>query len=1187
MKLQGLVGFVAGAVAIPVVAFSETNEWRGASGAAWGEPANWSLQRVPAATDWVKFTTAVTVAPPADFTGVFWVSGAKVAATVSETTRFSLKLDGTDAGFTKSGAGVLTVQPCRGVNPGTVTVASGEMDFAGNGEEAPGAFDKLSVAAGAKARVVESPIATRHGAIQHGGYSTGTLLPEGFTTPYYNWYTSGNSAMADYIWDSWFCCSTRVSRVYVPEGFEKPLLYKNLGTPAELLAFPDATVIFHRAIILGETPKAGHYTIQSGGDGSGVMTSVFLDGDCWWSAYWKSTYDKNYTISRGWHELKTTHWAEGKTYGWKVGWQAFSRTSSVPEDSGRITEDMLWLGVCFNAIDLAAGGEIAIADGQALGLSMTENLKLDGTFRGESANAMLSLMSSYETADMQLTGLKPLTGLDSFGGKIELGRSTVVRLPDNAAAASYTILGKGKVQVASGTESRFGSDFTGTFVVPEGVSFTLPEATANRVEGAGRVVLATGTKPMDAGAFTGTKELNPASAAYTLADVVGARGADAPELKDGATYTLRRVKAVHAVEGTAEMPPLSDTTAWKFMGAYENANMRIVAPDGTIFPLDPNKLPYFGDNGELVMVDACDKCRRGVYLTGMPIKEGDSWGCEFDLHVYIPTPSPYAGQHGWPANCDNRSGAFGVILCDGNPGAKFDANKTFMAWDGSCGFHQAYWTTGTWTLLHNGHQQTEGLTSQQAGGIDLTQPYHIAVTGRNGAMTVRMTQGAKSYERIIDVRRAFQSGFATLGIFASGDNWGEKQTGMPWARIEVSNFSGYKSVPAEPRISTDDEPDARMALTADNWVVSSQAVFADGVLKLITTEENYKYGHAICKTPVSSRQAFEVEYDVTYTKSASSGTATLQAFLLQTEGTAPTFTHSGNGFGCFDLKNTPSYGFATQTYDNYMMFVSSKGDTTLEQDRHAGKTLTISANVANHVKLIYDGMGGMHVVYQSNGKTDDSFYAFADLADLDQDVYLTFSIGTTWAPCGKVSVSNFKFTPRTATFADVKLGGLSVAAGNSATVKLPDATGTASGVFGIDRVKLGTGAALSVAPMLDGAAVEVGEVESAGAATLNVAADSVVTYGGFAFTGTAPYALSLAGAGKVAFADPLAFRIPEAWSHKPTFALVDYSEATLEGDGPEARPLANEDGAAIKRGQVSDKAKVFTYERNGMLIIFR
>ena len=1183
------VGTVCFGLFAAVSVQAATNVWTGAASSDWNVAANWDPQRVPAATDIAKFTKAATVTPPADFMGVLWVSEAAVTVNAGVDAEFSLKLGATSdtkSSLTKTGAGTLKLHPYRGMNFGTITVSAGEVDFAGNGEEAPGAFDKLVVAANAKVRVVDSPIATRHGAVQHGGYVSTNAKPEGYDNAYYTYFSSRNSAFADLVWDTWFCCTTQVSRVYVPNGPDHPLLYQNLGTPDVLLAKQAPTAIFHRAIVLSETSTSGLLTIQSGANNSGVMTSVFRDGECFWNAQWQNKYSKAVSTPLGWHELKTIHWSEAINYGWKVSWQAFTRDPLVRGDSGRITEDVLWLGVCFNAIDLKAGGEIAIADGQALGVALSENLSLAGDVTSESDSAYFSVMASYRSQAALVAGAKVMDGLDGFTGTLEVGRSAWVRLPESAKDASYKVEGKGEVLAATGTEGRFSSAFTGTINVPAGETFVLAEGQENAVAGEGVVSLAKSTTAAQLAGFLGERRLCAEGGAYTLVDELGREAGGTLLLENGKTYAVERLDLLNHGAVRDAMPEVDDTAAWTYKGA--SPITRIVAPDGTIFPVDPNKLPYVED-GKLVLADACDKSRRGIFLTGMPLAKDDEWSCEFDVHAYLPKPSLYVGQHGWTT--DYRAGYFCFFLCDGGPGETYDSSRAWQAWNGTCGFTHSYWDKGSIGTAYGGYAEAGGLTSEQIG-IDLTRPYHMKVIGRFGQLTATLSQDGHEYVRTIDASDSFASGTATIGLCASSDYWSEQNSGMPWNRVEVSNFSGSRLVKTtKAAFSTDDDPDAGRAISSANWTVAEASTISGSTLTLCpSTADGYAYGQAVCNTPISPRQAFEVEYDITYSKSAGNGTATLQAILLQTEGTKPVRQKNGNGLGSYFLKNTTSYGFVTQSYANYGLWVSGKGETAETQDRHADSTLKITANTANHVRLTYDGAGTMHIVYQSDGKKDDSSYTFRKLASETKDLYLMFSLGTTWAACGEVKISNFKFTPRTVTHRVAPLSvALAVEDGGSATLALPDLS--ADGLVPtLSNVALPGGTALTIAPADQQAAAKVAVTTTSGdgnEATLTAAAGADLVFGSFAFAGAEPCLLKLAGAGTVAFDDPLAFTIPAAWKAIRSAKLVDYSAVARKDGVPAERPLADETGAAFRHASVIAGESSFSYQKDSAVLIVR
>ena len=389
----------------------------------------------------------------------------------------------------------------------------------------------------------------------------------------------------------------------------------------------------------------------------------------------------------------------------------------------------------------------------------------------------------------------------------------------------------------------------------------------------------------------------------------------------------------------------------------------------------------------------------------------------------------------------------------------------------------------------------------------------MKVVGHFGQVTATLSQDGHTYVRSIDASESFASGTATIGLCASSDYWNEGNAGMPWTRIEVSNFKGSRRVKAAAAFSTGDAADADRAISSANWTVADESSISDSTMTLCpSTAGNWVFGQAVCNTPISPRQAFEVEYDITYSKSAGSSTATLQAILLQTEGTKPVRTKSGNGAGAYYLKNTTSYGLVTQSYENYCSWVSGKGDVHDTLDHHDNQTIKITANKANHVRLTYDGAGTLHIVYASDGKTDDSSYTFRNLANETKDLYLMFSLGTTWAACGEVKITNFTFTPRTVTHQvdplTTRLASLTIEPSSSQT-------------------------AAKIAVTVAG--------EEGAAATLTAAGGTDLVFDSFTFTGATPSLLKLTGAGTVAFVDPLPFTVPAAWKSLSSVKLVVYS----------------------------------------------
>ena len=551
-----------------------------------------------------------------------------------------------------------------------------------------------------------------------------------------------------------------------------------------------------------------------------------------------------------------------------------------------------------------------------------------------------------------------------------------------------------------------------------------------------------------------------------------------------------------------------------------------------------------------------------------------------------------AGKHGW--KYEPRAGIFCVFLCNGAPGEKYETIHNYLAWEGTTGFYDSYYdnsgTRGTFNEIRNAYLMSSG-TAASTTPIDLTKPYHVKVFGCNGSVTEVVSQGEKTFSRTVDASDSFAAGTATLGLVASSDYWNDGNDSLPWNRIEVSNFSGIRRAKVVPMtLSGDDPPDSRMSLSPENWEVAGTAKFAETNL-VLSEGKKETFGHAVCKTPIAPNQAFEIEYDVTYTESASpSSTATVQAFFLQTEGTNPEMAHDGNGIGAVQLKNTMDYGFMTQTFSNYATFFSGKGKTSVDYDRHADWTLTISANKANHVRIVSDGVGTVRFIYASDGKTDESTMSFVGLANETRDLYLMFAVATTWSPCGTITVSNFSYSPRTAVVKHAPLKAkLTVEDGGAATLKLPDLAQDGL-VPTLANVALAGGTALSIEPLNQQAAAKIAVTTTSGdgnEATLTAASGADLAFSSFAFAGAEPCLLKLAGAGSVAFDDPLAFTIPAAWKAIRSAKLVDYAAIAREGDVPAERPLADETGAAFRHASVIAGETFFNYMKDGLMLLLR
>lgn len=160
--------------------------WTGEVSSEWDVAANWSDGVKPGDGDVAFFRSDASVSPPDSFGGVLRLEGrVTVTATVPSAAGFTLSLKSTSAGaptFVKRGDGALVLRVARGINPGTVTVAEGAVDFARNAAGEPGAFDRIVIASGASARVADSSFQTRHGVAVKAGFMSfdASSLPADF-----------------------------------------------------------------------------------------------------------------------------------------------------------------------------------------------------------------------------------------------------------------------------------------------------------------------------------------------------------------------------------------------------------------------------------------------------------------------------------------------------------------------------------------------------------------------------------------------------------------------------------------------------------------------------------------------------------------------------------------------------------------------------------------------------------------------------------------------------------------------------------------------------------------------------------------------------------------------------------------------------------------------------------------------
>lgn len=411
---------------------SATNVWTGATSGAWTEPANWDTYTVPAADDVAVFTGAATVTPPADFHGCIRNMGAgELAVAVPVDAEFHLALGtysfaDTGASFRKTGTGKLTLHAWPGINPGTVTVAEGAVAFAGNGNEAPGAFDSIVVEAGASATVVESPSSTRHGYAYRIGKPNMTWVNNGNSGDYAEFRT-GDAAVLVRRWEQWSFVheeyegnTCRFSGIVTVDDNENAFDEHGIPTAAMNSVYAlgnNNSLCYYRGIFLCDSDTEQTLTFNLTKCNSSYWNFAINDStSC--AGNHASPFSKQYSCSysRGW----ATH---------TMGFQADLRFGGTPlrfnisDGTGALTGKRLWNGVCANSLEVAPGASFTIGDGQAFAISNARALKNSGTFASATDDAILYLASDWDTGDAVLKESSIL----GFTGTLEYGQGAMYR----------------------------------------------------------------------------------------------------------------------------------------------------------------------------------------------------------------------------------------------------------------------------------------------------------------------------------------------------------------------------------------------------------------------------------------------------------------------------------------------------------------------------------------------------------------------------------------------------------------------------------------------------------------------------------------------------------------------------------------------------------------------------------------
>ena len=1084
--------------------------WTGAAGDnQWTTDANWEENTPPGAGDDAVFTASATLAAPTDFTGTVRVQGEGTHLTFNVAAAAALAV-AVDEGATleKTGAGSLTLRAAPGFHPGSVVVTAGEAVFAGNGDwEAPGAFGPVAVAAGAGARIVESPAAQRHGVLVFTGGRTEDEVKN-------IWTTHTPHANFEAVWAG-LDKTVETNRVLTVFSKEKPFALFNDWFPAAW-QWKDFYMAWARTLFLmpqDERVRACLYADDFG--------QVYLDGEEWFEHTQCKTVWTTRTLARGFHALDLF-------YGELAGEDGMSirLAGKVFGGAGHLTRgDAFWKGVAFARLDLAAGATLALEDGQALALAAGEASALTGAVTG-GAGAVLAVGSGTLAVDAACFA--------GFNGKIELCTDARAASANLGADTAFTVTGAGTV----GTDlaGRLADDFTGTVEIPAGATFESAAADpAYAFTGAGTLVAPTlkGTER-----FAGTVRL--AGDAATWDAYARGEGAAAEiTLGNGAALMVPR-KTFLERAGTP-LKPWTDAEAWALGGRND------------VPAWSSGHIAYVNDDGNLVLTDDGGKQRNAALYTGHVFTKTSAFDLSF---TWTPTQNRWAGKAAWAEG-------FAFFLTATNNAAGYAyANQVYGQPSDAYGFRCYIYrgngnAVGFAWLVNNAEAGLCAAYTDYSeldgglGGITLTRPIAFAVTMRNGVMDVTMRQEGKTWHAAYDFAQCFTGNGLTdanaprlIGLSGGTGSWGDPNEGatVPYAEQTFSDFAGFVWGEHE------DKDPAAHAPSAETWRLSGDAWLTADPGLLFSTNVNKK-GYAVLRTGVDANRPFEVSFTERLDANLTGDWAEGLGVVL-----TPDPDKLNNGQGILFPNMDRCVAFGHYFWKNNLEW--SHNGSRSEDDKAASNVHRIHRELNHPVtySLVFNGEDTFTVrAVCSCGAVYETARTYPDVAEWNAPVYVAFLGGSSgWGPATTTRVTDIAVKEIDAARAFPQR--LSVDAGAAATVNL-DVPGTNVAAFA--SVALGADASLALQTGRPSVCF-LSPLVLAGAGTVN-AADGAVAAFGEVTLGDAPLVVTGAWSARD---EAITFRV-DAARLKGGRVLAQLPRATCAGAAEPAFAVTGLDGAPL------------------------
>lgn len=1115
--------------------FAARYTWTGSAGGDWTTPGNWNddagvacTEAYPAAADDVAFfTVSASVAVPASFAGATVVSNGTLTASIADATRFSLAV-WPNGKFVKAGAGELTVQPVPGRYPGAIEISAGTVKFAGNGvNAAPGMFGSLKVASGCRAEIVESPANERHGvAVRAEKNETPitdatadraefTAHASPFSVFESTWAARGADAR-----DRWTFLVDDTTAFLKDLDMVRPSTYYS---DSELTYFD----LMARAVVLLPGVETLFATFSI--DDYGI---VYLDRAGW------SGNQQGGTVSvgtqqpgRGWHTVDVAYHERAGSHfcGMKILKGALGTTRSF-------TKDLLWKGVCFTDLDLAAGATLAVADGQAVAFACGKNMTLQGAVTGGS-DTVFSLMNGSLALDA--------ARFAGFSGTVEVTKFARLALASIPAAPTFSVEGAGALDSAT---AALVDGFAGTVEVDAGQTITNIWGTAVKFVGKGTVVTPT---EADFSTYEGTVVL--ADGLQTAPSAATGRGVAGYVLEDGAKMTVD----LESLSRGAERP-LDDWSvegAWKML-PKQNTPRDYLAGPGL----------YVTNNNVLVLTDDGGSQRNTAILTNHLFGIDDEWRVSYTFRAEM--------LRRWPSEV--RAEGFSVFLSTTNATPNYGQG----GWSsGSYGFYlYQYRSSGTQGLcwIVNGQYVIPDY-KESLMGISLEKPIDMELSCVAGLFTATFRQNGKSFTCSHDFSDAFSGGTRRWLGFGGGTGWwGEVKgaveggsTSDVYLYQTVSNFTGTI------RRGTDIQT-CTVPFDEDHWYLRSTMSFLeDG--GLLALKLDHADGTALCREAIPPRQAFVVEFDQELVSLTGGWAEGLSVFFRpNTNMTVFTTSYAGTG--------SPSLALRHYYWENKINWDVDNNNT--ERNSVAANNTGMPKSLGtNHYVIQYDGKGTFTATVSRGSVSYTMTKYYPAVLEWDA-IHLGFqAAGAGWVAYVVTHIHNLSLIKKVNS--DVQFGPTLEAAAD-ASVALAFANfdpDLAAKSETLKVVTLRAGSTLSVGSdtTVKGSFVGFDRLETDGAATLAIASGSKAELAEFAWGGP------LTVTGSWTAPEPLVIRVDTTRLPQSGPAiLADFSSATYQGEGTPSFTATSLDGTPIPgRYRLSVDNGIVRLTQGGVTIYLR